>query len=64
MPKKKISIEDVAQRAKVSITTVSRVINNVPTVSDKNRAKVEEAIAALKFKPNVSAQRATKRQPN
>ena len=57
MPKKKISIEDVAQRAKVSITTVSRVINNVPTVSDKNRAKVEEAIAALKFKPNVSAQR-------
>lgn len=57
MAKKKASIEDVAQRAKVSITTVSRVINNVPTVSDKNRVKVEEAIAALKFKPNVSAQR-------
>ena len=57
MGKKKISIEDVAQRAKVSITTVSRVINNVPTVSPKNRAKVEEAVATLKFKPNVSAQR-------
>ena len=57
MGKKKISIEDVAKRAQVSITTVSRVINNVPTVSDKNRVKVEEAIAALKFKPNVSAQR-------
>ncbi|MBZ0166198.1 MAG: LacI family transcriptional regulator [Candidatus Omnitrophica bacterium] len=57
MAKKKISIEDVAQRAKVSITTVSRVINNVATVSDKNRIKVEEAIAALKFKPNISAQR-------
>jgi LacI family transcriptional regulator len=55
--KKKLSIEDVACRAKVSITTVSRVINNVPTVSAKNRAKVEEAIAHLKFKPNVSAQR-------
>ncbi len=54
---KRISIEDVAQRAKVSITTVSRVINNVPTVSSKNRARVEEAIAFLKFKPNVSAQR-------
>ncbi|MCK5013412.1 MAG: LacI family DNA-binding transcriptional regulator [Candidatus Omnitrophica bacterium] len=54
---KKISIEDVARRAKVSITTVSRVINNVPTVSAKNRAKVEEAIVHLKFKPNVSAQR-------
>ena len=57
MTKKKVSIEDVARRAKVSITTVSRVINDVPTVSNKNRAKVEEAIAFLKFKPNVSAQR-------
>src|SRR3989338_1751185 len=57
MPTKKISIEDVAHRAKVSITTVSRVINNVATVSKKNRAKVEEAIAHLRFKPNVSAQR-------
>ncbi|HBR15282.1 MAG TPA: hypothetical protein DD723_07050 [Candidatus Omnitrophica bacterium] len=57
MNKKRISIEDVAHRAKVSITTVSRVLNNVPSVSDKNRGKVEEAIAFLKFKPNVSAQR-------
>jgi len=55
--KKKLSIEDVARRANVSITTVSRVINNVSTVSKKNCAKVEEAIAHLKFKPNVSAQR-------
>lgn len=60
MNKKKISIEDVARRAKVSITTVSRVINNFSTVSPKNRARVEEAIAALKFKPNASAQRLAK----
>ncbi len=57
MPKKKISIEDVARRAGVSITTVSRVLNNFPTVNARNKAKVEEAIAALKFKPNISAQR-------
>jgi LacI family transcriptional regulator len=55
--KKKVSIEDVARRANVSITTVSRVLNNFPTVSPKNRSKVEEAIAFFKFKPNVSAQR-------
>lgn len=57
MAKKRVSIEDVAHRAGVSITTVSRVINNVPTVDKQNRVKVEEAIAHLKFKPNVSAQR-------
>lgn len=57
MAKRKVSIEDVAKRAGVSITTVSRVINNVSTVNARNRSKVEEAIAHLKFKPNVSAQR-------
>lgn len=54
---RKASIDDVARRAKVSITTVSRVINKVPTVSKKNQIKVEEAIAALKYKPDISAQR-------
>ena len=57
MSKKRISIEDVASRAGVSITTVSRVINNIPTVNKKNRVRVEEAIAYLKFKPNLVAQR-------
>ncbi|MFA5059257.1 MAG: LacI family DNA-binding transcriptional regulator [Candidatus Omnitrophota bacterium] len=56
MPKKKLSIEDVARRAGVSITTVSRVLNNVPTVNKENRVKVEEAIAHFKFKPNPVAQ--------
>ena len=60
MNKKKVSISDVARHAKVSITTVSRVINNINTVSNKNRARVEEAIALLKFRPNVSAQRLAK----
>jgi LacI family transcriptional regulator len=55
--KKKISIDDVAHRAGVSITTVSRVINKFPTVKDENRAKVEEAIRFFKFRPNLSAQR-------
>jgi len=54
---KKKSIQDVANRAGVSITTVSRVLNNVPTVSVANRSKVEEAIAHFKFKPNANAQR-------
>lgn len=62
MKNEKISIEDVARRAKVSITTVSRVINKVPTVSKENVARVEEAVAFFKFKPNVTAQRLARGQ--
>src|SRR3989338_4522746 len=55
--KPKVSIEDIAERAKVSITTVSRVLNNILTVGKENQARVEEAIAFYKYRPNVSAQR-------
>ncbi|HRZ40333.1 MAG TPA: LacI family DNA-binding transcriptional regulator [Candidatus Omnitrophota bacterium] len=55
--KRRVGIEDVAKRAGVSITTVSRVINHVPTVSPRNQAKVEEAIAALNYEPDANAQR-------
>ncbi len=62
MNKQKISIEDVARRAKVSITTVSRVINKIPTVNKENVVRVEEAVAFFKFKPNATAQRLAKGQ--
>ena len=52
-----VNIEDVAKAAGVSITTVSRVINKLPSVKDKNRAKVLEVIKQLKFQPSVFAQR-------
>jgi len=55
--KKAISIEDIAQAAGVSITTVSRVINKFPTVKDANRKSVEEAIKKFNYKPNLAAQR-------
>ncbi len=52
-----ISIEDVAKLAGVSITTVSRVINKIPTVKEKHRIKVLDAVKQLKFQPSVFAQR-------
>ncbi|MBF0593444.1 MAG: LacI family DNA-binding transcriptional regulator [Candidatus Omnitrophica bacterium] len=57
MDKKRISIKDVARIARVSITTVSRVINKFPTVSKSNIQRVEAAIDELKYRPNISAQR-------
>jgi len=54
---KKADIAAVARQAGVSTTTVSRVINGVATVSDDNRQKVREAIRALRYRPNPSAQR-------
>lgn len=55
--KRKVSITDVAKRAGVSITTVSRVINKVATVSSSNQAKVEKAIVDLHYEPDANAQR-------
>lgn len=56
-PSGNISIEDVAKKAGVSITTVSRVINKIGTVKEKNRVKVLNAVKELKFQPSVFAQR-------
>jgi len=54
---KKAGIEDVARAAGVSTTTVSRVLNAVPTVTEDNRRRVLETIRELKYRPNPSAQR-------
>lgn len=54
---RKVDIAVVARTAHVSTTTVSRVINDVPTVSEENRRRVLEAIKKLKYRPNPSAQR-------
>ncbi|MEX1056517.1 MAG: LacI family DNA-binding transcriptional regulator, partial [Natronospirillum sp.] len=49
------NIHDVAQLAGVSIKTVSRVINDEPSIRDSTRAKVEAAIAKLKYRPHAGA---------
>lgn len=52
-----VSIVDVARTAGVSTTTVSRVLNRVPTVDEENRRRVLEAMRTLQYHPNPSAQR-------
>ena len=50
-----ITIYDVAQKSGVSISTVSRVLNNNPNVLEETRVKVQKTIAELNFKPNPIA---------
>ncbi|TWT47544.1 LacI family DNA-binding transcriptional regulator [Botrimarina hoheduenensis] len=58
------SIEDVAKRANVSISTVSRVLNRRNIVNSETRKRVEEAIDALGYRPNVFARGLMLRKSN
>ncbi len=53
---KRVTIYDVAHEAKVSLATVSRVINGLEIVREDTRARVESAIEKLGYKPNAIAQ--------
>jgi DNA-binding LacI/PurR family transcriptional regulator len=48
-------LKDVAERAGVSVKTVSNVVNGYVHVRPDTRARVMEAIAALDYRPNISA---------
>ena len=49
------TIYDVADAAGVAISTVSRVLNHSPEVSAATRARVEAAVAALRYQPQRTA---------
>lgn len=53
--KKKVTLESVAERAGVSPSTVSRILNGTAIVSDDKRGAVDRAIAELGFVPNPVA---------
>lgn len=55
MNRKRITIQDIADTAKVSKSTVSRVLNNTTPVDDQKRKAVLKAMKKLKFKPNIFA---------
>ena len=50
-----MSIYEVAQKAGVSIATVSRVINNSSSVRPETRERVEAALKELNYRPNAIA---------
>jgi len=50
-----VSIRDVARRAGVSIATVSRAVNHIPTVDPELARKVWKAIDEVGYLPNTQA---------
>lgn len=53
--RKRLDIRDVARHARVSIATVSRTINRVPTVDSELTKRVWKAIEELNYFPNTQA---------
>jgi DNA-binding LacI/PurR family transcriptional regulator len=51
----RVSLKDVAERAGVSIKTVSNVVNNYPHITPAMRTRVQEAIDELGYRPNLTA---------
>jgi DNA-binding LacI/PurR family transcriptional regulator len=52
-----VGLKDVARAAGVSAATVSRVLAGSALVSEETRARVQQAVSALGYKPNRVAQR-------
>ncbi len=57
--KENITIYDIAKESGVSVSTVSRVLNHSPRVSEKTRAAVERVIARHRYSPNAIARAMT-----
>ena len=47
-----VTIRDVAERAGVAVSTVSRVLNGLDRVSEETRRRVEQAARELSYVPN------------
>jgi LacI family transcriptional regulator len=52
-----ITLQDVAQKAGVSMKTVSRVVNEEKNVAEETRQQVLQTIQELGYVPHVQAQR-------
>ena len=52
---KKITIKDIAAKFDVSISTVSKALNDSYEISDKTKTKIQKYAKKKKYKPNFNA---------
>ncbi len=57
-----VSIKEVAKHAGVAISTVSKVLNGYPYISEETREKVQQAIKELNYIPNSIASALSSKQ--
>jgi LacI family transcriptional regulator len=55
-PRRKLTINDIATKAGISRSTVSRVLSGHPNVNEKTRSRVRSVMEELNFIPNRLAQ--------
>lgn len=56
-----ITVKDVAKKAGVATSTVSRVINNHPSISEETKKKVRKIMDEMGYVPNLAARNLGKR---
>lgn len=56
----KVTIKDIAKKANVSVSTVSKVLNGYNDVSEKTKAIVLEAVEQMKYVPDMMARNLVK----
>ncbi len=52
---KRLNLEEIGRLAGVSRSTVSRVVNGAPNVSDEAKAKVEAVVEQTGYRPDAAA---------
>lgn len=57
-----VSIKEVAKHAGVAISTVSKVLNGYPNISEETKEKVQKAIKELNYIPNMIASALSSKQ--
>lgn len=52
-----VTLKDVARSVSLSVTQVSRALNNHSDVNEETRRRIKDAAAALGYEPNISARK-------
>lgn len=58
----KVTIREVAKKAKVSVASVSYVLNGIEKVSSKTKLRILKAMEELEFSPDINARNLAKRE--